>query len=209
VKKIAIIGKGDKRLFVYPLLHACKKAVHTCVITDDISYKRLYNGYENTEQVHGRLEINVIPPSTSQPDETQLAFLRGLSDAKKQEGFDLIIYVIEGYIPEGCDKVLGIITQTHSFLGWELDYVQESYPGITFAMMTMYYTPKMQATKVHAFPWKNRHFLYLSRVEEFKMLHGIKDAKLNDFLAEQFHKELDLEKTEMLKCLKNTKLSLS
>lgn len=199
MKKIAIIGKGDKRMFVYPLINICKDTKKTCLITDDVSYKRLYPGYDNMEQIHENIEINVINVMSDNPDEKRLAMLNEVLKEKEKEDFDLILYVFDGYIPDGCDKVLGILTQTKTFLGWNLDFFHEQNKDVEFAMMTMYRTEHSKDVKLHTFPWKTKHMLYMSRVEEFKMLQGVRDKRINEFLATMFCESLDIGKEEFLK----------
>lgn len=208
MREIAIVGKGDKRLFVYPLLNICKDAKRTCLITDDVSYKRLYSGYDNTEQIAENVEINVISVMSDSPSDESLAQLKELKEEKQEDDFDLILYVFDGYLPEGCEKAIGVLTQTKTFLGWSLDFFHEQNKEVEFAMMTMYRSDKTNAVKLHTFPWKMKHMLYLSRVEEFKMLQGINDKGINEFLANTFCESLDLSKEEFLK-LANKKPTFS
>lgn len=199
MKKIAIVGKGDKRMFAYPLMNVCKEAAKTCVITDDVSYKRLYSGYDNTEQISDRMEINIVDVMSDTPEQEKIKKLETLVSEKEREDFNLILFIFDGYIPEGCDKVLGILTQTKTFLGWSLDFFHDQNKEVVFAMMSMYRTEHSKEVKVHVLPWKYRHMLYLSRVEEFKILHGIKDKKLNELLANAFHEDLEMSKESFLK----------
>ena len=186
-------------MFVYPLMNVCKEAAKVCVITDDVSYKRLYSGYDNTEQLADRMEINIIDVMSDNPEPEKLKNLDRLITAKEQEDFNMVLFIFDGYIPDGCSKVLGILTQTKTFLGWELDFFHDQNKEVVFAMMSMYHTERAKDVKIQIFPWKYKYFLYMNRVEEYKALQGLKDKMLNEFLADVFHEELEISKDVFLK----------
>lgn len=198
MKKIAFIGKGDKRVFVYPTLNLCKSAGKSCVITDDVAYKRLYTGYDNTDEIEG-IEINIVPVFGSDPEQDSVEHLKELVNQKEKEGFDILIYVLDGYFPKDADKTLAVISQSKTFLGWELDSFKHKHPDVEFALMSMYNMEKPSNVKVNMFSWNMKHLMYFGRVEEYKLLYPLDDAKINAFIAKYFHEPLNITEQTFLK----------
>lgn len=202
MKKIAIVGKGDKRAFVYPTLNVCKYAAKTCVITDDVSYKRLYAGYENTDTIED-IEINIIPVLEEEPSEARIKELQSLVKTKEEEGFDLIFYIFDGYFPPDVEKAIGVITQTKTFLGWDLDTFKTMHKKqISYSYMSMYYKEKSKDVPIHIFDWKMSYFMYFSKVEEFKKLFPFKEKAICEYLAHELCGPLDISETTFLKLVR-------
>ena len=93
MKKILITGKADKRIISYPLMHICNYAGKTCLITDDVNYKRLYGGY-NMQGDIDNVHIEIIPPVDANTD------LSDLFTAKEEYGYDILILVLDSYMTE-------------------------------------------------------------------------------------------------------------
>ena len=202
MKKIAIIGKGDKRAFVYPTLNVCKLAAKTCVITDDVTYKRLYSGYDNTDYIEG-IEINIIPLMPEEPSEERLNDLNHIIEEKEEEGYNLIFYIFDGYYPKDADKIIAVVTQTKTFLGWELDSFKAMHKGkVSYAYMSMYYKEASKDVTIHIFDWKISYFMYFARVEEFKTLRPFKEKDICKYLAHEFCEPLDISESTFLKLVK-------
>ena len=103
MKKILVTGKADKRVISYPLMHICNYSGKTCLITDDVNYKRLYGGYEKTGDIDN-VHIEIIPPVS--PDED----LSELFQEKEEYGYDILILVLDSYLADGMDRIYVIVS---------------------------------------------------------------------------------------------------
>ena len=96
MKIIAIAGKVDSRVLVYPLARAISLTGLTAVISDDGAYRRLYHGDDLKGTVSG-IDISV-----------GIAMNEDLRNSLNNEGmaYDNIILVTSGYIPSDVDGVI-------------------------------------------------------------------------------------------------------
>jgi hypothetical protein len=198
--KLAVIGKGDKRPFVYPLLSVARDAAKTCLITDDPSYRRLYPGYKDTGEIEG-IKIRIIPHMPQNPGGEELAVLEKASNSAVKDGCDCIIYVFDAYAPKDTEKTLAVITQTRTFLGWEMDEYVEEHPGTVFAYMSMFYKAKPGEVRVNVFEWKMPVYAYLTETEEYKKLMPFRGREIGAFLAKQFAAPLNITESCFLQRL--------
>ena len=96
MKIIAIAGKVDSRIIVYPLARAISLTGLTAVISDDGAYRRLYHGDDLKGTVSG-VDISV-----------GVRMDEDLRNSLNDEGmaYDNIILVTGGYIPSNVDGVI-------------------------------------------------------------------------------------------------------
>ena len=96
MKILAVVGKIDSRMLVYPLMRALSMSGLTGVITDDGAYRRLYPGKELIGSVSG-VDIGVC----SRVNEENLGMLKatGLD-------YDYLIVVSSDYLPENADGII-------------------------------------------------------------------------------------------------------
>ena len=151
MKKILVTGKADKRVISYPLMHICNYSGKTCLITDDVNYKRLYGGYEKTGDIDN-VHIEIIPPVS--PDED----LSELFQEKEEYGYDILILVLDSYLADGMDRIYVIGNRIRTFMGIEIEEVMEEHQNTTAFAVSLVKHPV--SAGVIPFTWNTADFVY-------------------------------------------------
>lgn len=173
MKKILITGKADKRIISYPLMHICNYAGKTCLITDDVNYKRLYGGY-NTQGDIDNVHIEIIPPVDSNTD------LSDLFTAKEEYGYDILILVLDSYMTDGMDGIYIVGNQIRTFMDIEIEEVMDEHPNTTAFAVSL--VKRSVPSGVIPFVWNMDDFFYLCTVEETRKLQAPKNKKMVELL---------------------------
>lgn len=173
MKKILITGKADKRIISYPLMHICNYAGKTCLITDDVNYKRLYGGY-NMQGDIDNVHIEIIPPVDTNAD------LSDLFTAKEEYGYDILILVLDSYMTDGMDGIYIVGNQIRTFMDIEIEEVMDEHPNTTAFAVSLVKRPVPSG--VIPFVWNMDDFFYLCTVEETRKLQAPKNKKMVELL---------------------------
>ena len=125
---LGVTGKADKRIITYPLLKMCTLAGKTAVLTDDTTYRRLYEGYDNQGYIDN-VEINIVPELCGENAE-QIA--QEYEERKREENFEYLIYISDVYISKNADSILALLEFNKTFLGWTIEELNETNPCISY-----------------------------------------------------------------------------
>lgn len=169
MKKILITGKADKRIVSYPFLNLCNYAGKTCLVTDDVNYKRLYEGYEKTGEIDN-ISISIISPVDRQ-DSLEDLFLQ-----KDEEGYDILVLVLDSYMNKDVDYTFLVANQLKTFLGAEIEEVIEELTNVTAIVTSLMKQPIPKGTI--SYNWAPEDLAYLYSVEENRKLFSPKNKKL-------------------------------
>ena len=183
MKKILVTGKADKRVISYPLMHICNYSGKTCLITDDVNYKRLYGGYEKTGDIDN-VHIEIIPPVS--PDED----LSELFQEKEEYGYDILILVLDSYLADGMDLIYIIGNRIRTFMGIEIEEVMEEHQNTTAFAVSLVKHPV--SAGVIPFTWNIYDFVYLCTVEETRKLQPPKNKKIVELLQSTICTSVDI-----------------
>lgn len=169
MKKILITGKADKRIVSYPFLNICNYAGKTCLITDDVNYKRLYAGYEKEGEIDN-IKITIISPVNKQ-DDLEKIFLQ-----KEEEGYDILVLILDAYMTKNVDYTFLVANQLRKFLGAEIEEVIEELENVTPIVTSLMKQPVPKGTI--SYNWSPEDLAYLYSVEENQKLFSPKSKKL-------------------------------
>jgi hypothetical protein len=196
--KLAIVGKADKRILAYPLMHVCSFAGQTCVVTDDAAFKRLYAGEKNTGTC-GDVKIRFVAGLSDESEDKQ-ALLSAIEAEEQDASTDLLLYITESYLPPDTEKMIAICSANKTFLGYEMDEMEDTFPYAVLADLTIF--PKSKGfwgQPVKQILLKPEYMQYLAQVEEQRMLAPLKDKTVNVFLAKTFAQSLSVKEVQYLK----------
>lgn len=193
---IAIVGKADKRILAYPLMKTCGLMGKTCVVTDDVTYRRLYSGTEDTGVIND-VEVKIEKDLT-----TQLA--EEIEKQKTEEEVDYIIYLTDTFIPPSAQKVVALCSQSRTFLGEEIEGLleQDEEGRIVLSTIALYSKSKNYwKVPVTQLIWRPEYIQYVCETEERRVLIPLKDKTINAFLCDAFAKTLNLTAGNMKKIM--------
>lgn len=197
---LAIVGKADKRVLAYPLMKALSLMGNTCVVTDDVAYRRLYSGTADSGAIDD-VEIN-IRKNLSEDEAEEM------KKDKEEEGFDFMLFLTDTFVPDYAEKVVALCSQSRTFLGEEIDGLAENNEDGRFVFATMaLYTKSKKFWKIPLTQiiWNADYVEYACETEEKRQLMPLKDKTVNGFLCNAFAQTLNLNPVNMKKIL-NRKL---
>lgn len=204
MKIIAVVGKVDSRVLVYPLARALGLQGLTAVIADDGAYRRLYFGDELQGNVSG-VDISVGLKSD-----------KSLSESLNNSGvpYDYMIVVSSGYVPDG---VHGVVICKGVDKSMQSDVIKEDENGDTevkevtndniniphgVATSTVYISyetpPKDGAFTISL---RDTAIRYIYSCEERKELQILDDKSLNKNIAAIVSELVRIDKSDLLKLL--------
>lgn len=162
MKRILITGKGDKRIISYPFMFYADQTGKTCVVTDDLNYRRLFDGYGNEGDIDN-VHIKIFSMFREDDD------LNRITDELESEGYDTVIFILDAHIAEaGFDKTVVVTHQLKTFLGEDIEEVIEDTPNTSVCCFTL---RKIQpAEGISFYLWQPEDFMYMYSVEEQRKL---------------------------------------
>lgn len=193
---LAIVGKADKRVIAYPLMKTCGLMGKTCVVTDDVTYRRLYSGTENTGYIND-VEVNIEKDLGKDIAER-------IELKKYEDGFDYLIYLADTFIPPNATKVIALCSQSRTFCGEEIEGILEDDEDgrIALATITLYAKAKNYwKVPITQIVWKPEYVQYVCETEERRILLPLKDKLINGFLCGTYAKTLNLTTGNMKKIM--------
>lgn len=196
--KIAITGKADKRILIYPLMRACSIAGRTSIVTDDAAYKRLYVGKDNYGEIED-IKINVLPVMTDD-------MIKETEEQAVINETEYLIFISDSYYPKDAGHILMLCEQNCTFLGNYIEDIIDEQNNITFGTLTLYphkikaFVPK--DVHMHQITWKPEHSLYLFQVEETRQLLPLKDKFISAILVDAFAAPLNIKAASFYDLLK-------
>lgn len=193
---LAVVGKTDKRVLAYPLMKTCGLMGKTCVITDDVAYRRLYSGTEDTGTIN----------------DVKICIRKDLSEAlaertemeEEADGCDYLLYLTENFIPNHAQRVIALCSQNRTFCGDNIEGLKEDDEEgrLVFATITLYAKSKNYwGIPLTQIIWKPDYLEYTCETEERRMLMPVKDKVIDSFLCEAFADTLKLKPANMKKIM--------
>jgi hypothetical protein len=200
--RLAITGKADKRIITYPLMRACSIAGRTCVITDDVAYKRLYAGNENYGEVED-IKIYILPTM-------DIERIKEFEDQEIEDEIEYIIYISDSYYPVDANRILMLCEHNNTFLGNYIEDILYDHSNVTFGTLTLNPRKKILIPKevhMHQIGWKPEYSLYLFQIEELRQLLPLKDKAISALLIDSFTSPLNIKPTSFADLLKRKRYS--
>lgn len=208
--RLTITGKGDKRIFAYPLMKVLALMGKTCIITDDIAYSRMFQAgtgaYEmvieskkkkRTGKLYENMEVHIIPDMDRCSD---------IADLKESEGFDFVLFITDTALPES-DKYLIIASLKMDFLGVKVDEFLSLNEDKSIAMAvisTVSLNKKYWLSQgVTPFVWTPARMMYPYTCEERRKLGELKDKEIIPYLASVFGPAINLKAVDFVKAEKH------
>jgi hypothetical protein len=201
--KIAITGKADKRIVTYPLMRACSIAGSTCVITDDVAYKRLYPGTENYGEIED-IKITVVPTMS-------IENMKEIEEQAIKNEIEYLIFISDSYYSKDIDHILMLCEYNSTFLGKYIEDIIYDYDNVTFGTLTLIsrinkaLVPK--DVHMHQIIWKPEYSFYLFQVEEIRQLLPLKDKAISTLLVNAFATTLNIKSEAFHNLLKRKRYS--
>ena len=193
---LAIVGKADKRVLAYPLIKALSLMGKTCVVTDDVAYRRLYSGTADSGIIDD-VEINIQKSLSEDVAEE-------MEKDREETEFDYMLFLTDTFVPDHAGKVVALCSQSRTFLGEEIDGLAEENDDGRFVFATMaLYTKTKRFWKVPLtqIVWKADYVEYACETEERRQLMPLKDKTVDGFLCDAFAQTLNLNPMNMKKIL--------
>lgn len=193
---ISFVGKADKRILAYPMMKTCGLMGNTCVVTDDVTYRRLYPGTENTGCIND-VEINIEKGLDA-------CIAKQLEQEKAENGCDYLIYLTDTFIPQTAARVVALCSRSRTFCGEEIEGVLERDEDDRIAPATLTLSAKPKSywkIPVTQIVWKPEYMHYVCETEERRMLTPFKDRLINGFLCSVFAESLNLSQKDMRKIM--------
>ena len=197
---LAIVGKADKRVAAYPLMKTLSLMGKTCVITDDVTYRRLYSGTEDNGIIND-VEIFIRK-------DLSRALAERMEMEKEANGCDYLLYLTDTFIPDHAEKVVALCSQSRTFCGEDIEGLREEDEEgrIVFATMALYAKPKNYwGVPLTQILWKPDYVEYVCDTEERRILMPLKDKIMDEFICTIFADILKLTPQNMKKIM-NRKL---
>lgn len=187
---LQITGKADKRMITYPFMKICALAGKTTIITDDITYRRLYEGHEDVGYIDN-VEINIVR-DLSGSDAVTSAKMYEMQ--KEKEEFDYLVYITDYFISEGAEAVIGMCEQNKTFEGWTLEELYEHTSKITPCLLSMGKNEQSRWEKMNLeqISWEIKYFDYILETERKRKLMPLKDKSIIHLLSKAFCNSLKL-----------------
>lgn len=199
MKILSVVGKTDKRLLTYPLMHILALAGRTVVITDDVAYRRLYKGFTDNGEVHD-LSIKVIPDLDTKKIEQITSGLRETSENE----YDFCLVITDIHRCKNADATLCVCANSKSFLGTRFEEFTEQEPNAFKAFISIGDIKKKEWEKLGVTPlqWTSSRFSYIYECEERKTLIPFQDKEVLNVIGTAFLKEINLTVKAFLKVSK-------
>lgn len=209
---LAIIGKGDKRILAYPLLHNLALMGKTAVLTDDAAYSRLYSEgstegsldidftdrkLKKRGRIHETIEITIAPSLKDVYDSF-------ISECEIEQ-YDNVLVLSDAYLPN-CDAYVALTSAYKDFFGKHLDEFltyndDKDIQGIIFTSAPQN-RKEWAEQRVIPFTWTEERLLYMYRTEESRKLMPLNDKEIIAFLCDRFASTLGVTPKEFLKMSK-------
>lgn len=186
MRVLSIVGKTDKRLLTYPLMHILALAGRTIVITDDVTYRHLYRGFTNHGEIHD-LTIMVEPSL----DEKKITEMIGKLD---EDECDFCLVITDIIRCPNADTTLCVCAKSKSFLGVKIDEFSEKEPNAFKTFISINEINKKEWLKLGVMPlqWTAARFSYIYECEERKELLPFSDKDVLVVLETVFLKDLNI-----------------
>lgn len=210
--RLTITGKGDKRIFAYPLMKVLAVCGKTCIITDDIAYSRMFRAGTGTYELeiksakasrkragklYENMEVNIIPDMDSCEE---------LADEKEKAGFDTVLFISDTALPKS-DRYLISASLKMDFMGTKVDEFLSlnEDKNITMTVISTIQLPSKQwlANDIHPFTWNEYRLMYPHSVEEHRNLLEFKDKEILTFLARVFAPSIGIKEADFYKAEKH------
>lgn len=206
MKILPIFGKGDKRILAYPLMKCLLLLGKSVVITDDISFNRLYT--EETDKKEAQVTLD---KKKNIQEVLEIRITHNIEDEYKDlikeyedQNFDNCLILSEKYLPDCSNKFIAITTLYKDFAGIHIDeflgYNEDKDPDLT--IFTTEVLNKKDWKDVRIFEWNEDRLLYPYKVEEHRRLLPINDKEINGFIRDKFAGLFDIPAKEFEKLLK-------
>lgn len=189
MKVLSVVGKADKRLLTYPLMHVLAFAGKTIVITDDVAYRHLYRGFTN-EGVVNDILIRIIPDLDTDK------ITRIVNDLKEnhEAEFDFCLVITDIHRCENADATICVCARSKSFLGTKLEDFSEKEPNVVKTFIGIDEINKKEWRKLGVMPlrWTSSRFIYVYECEEQKKLLPFDDKEVLNVIGTAFLKDLNI-----------------
>ena len=196
MKILSVVGKADKRLITYPLMHVLAFAGRTIVITDDVTYRHLYRGFTNNGAVQD-VFIRVIP----ELDTKKISQITSdLGDAD----YDFCLVITDIHRCENAESTLCVCAKSKSFLGTKIEEFSEKEPKSFKTFISIGEINKKEWKKLGVMPlhWTASRFSYIYECEEHKMLLPFQDREVLNVIGTAFLKEINISANTFLQVSK-------
>lgn len=207
--RLTITGKGDKRVFAYPLMKVLALMGRTCVITDDIAYSRMFRAgtghYEldidtkkkrRKGKLYESMEVYIIPDMDG---------CNKIADEKEKEGFDTVLFITDTQLPPSS-KYLVLASLSMDFLGVKVDEFLSLNEDKAISMAVMATTSLNKkywlAQGVTPFTWTEARMMYPYKVEESRNLLEFGDKEILGYLCQVFGSTIGLQPADFYKASK-------
>ena len=199
MKILSVVGKADKRLITYPLMHVLAFTGKTIVITDDVTYRHLYKGFANSGEIHD-ISIRIIPDL----DSGKIAKItHELSEAAETE-YDFCLFITDIHRCENADATLCVCAKSKSFLGTKIEEFSEKEPKAfkTFISIGSINKKEWKTLGVMPILWTPARVTYIYECEERKTLIPFHDKEILNVIGTAFLKELNITPKTLLQVSK-------
>lgn len=199
MKILSVVGKADKRLLTYPLMHILAFAGRTVVITDDLTYRHLYKGFTGSGEIHDIL-IRIIP------DLDTKKITRIINEIKEanETGYDFCLVITDIHRCENADATLCVCAKSKSFLGTKLEEFSEKEPNAFKTFISINEINKKEWRKLGVMPlrWTPSRFTYIYECEERKTLLPFYDKEVLNVIGTAFLKVIGIAPKTFLRVSK-------
>lgn len=186
MKILSVVGKADKRLLTYPLMHVLAFTGRTIVITDDVTYRHLYRGFTNNGELHD-ISIRVIPDLDTQK-------ITQITNDLNEADYDFCLVITDIHRCENADSTLCVCAKSKSFLGTNIEEFSEKEPKAFKTFISIGETNKKEWKKLGVMPlhWTSTRFSYIYECEESKTLLPFQDKEVLNVIGTAFLKEINI-----------------
>lgn len=196
MKILSVVGKADKRLITYPLMHVLALAGRTLVITEDVTYRRLYRGFTNEGEVHD-ISIRIVP-------DLDIEKITQITASLTDSDYDFCLVITDVCRCENADATLCVCAKSKSFLGTSLEVFSEQEPQTIKTLVSIGEVNKKEWQNLGVIPlqWKPSRLTYIYECEESKTLLPFSDKEVLSVIGTAFLKELNLSQKIFLEVSK-------
>lgn len=191
MKTLALIGPVDKRVISYPLIKVLSFLGKTLVITDDSTYRRFAENYEQRFQV-GTVDFIVEPLVTEKNYEEV---------EKNPVPYDFVVYITTNELPPKYDHVVHCRGIDKGFGTKPIVDQLDNEPQDKVSTVYITYSKIEDKTLHHVEPSKNA-LAYCAECEDKKEFTDIKEPTMASNIYTFFEKELNIDKSTISGLLK-------